>query len=137
MVTIPHISQNIFYIILAAIAVVALLIIILQWRRVRASSNNVKFLTKEAELKKIKLVEMDIRSYKKIKSNDDPKNRSFNLPKIYRSDLMKKMGYLNDEINTRVNNLESSTEYRKIQTLIRDIDEKENAIKRKTEKIKG
>ena len=82
MVTIPHISQNIFYIILAAIAVVALLIIILQWRRVRASSNNVKFLTKEAELKKIKLVEMDIRSYKKIKSNDDPKNRSFNLPKI-------------------------------------------------------
>ena len=41
------------------------------------------------------------------------------------------------KINTRVNNLESSTEYRKIQTLIRDIDEKENAIKRKTEKIKG
>jgi hypothetical protein len=137
MVTIPHISQNIFYIILAAIAVVALLIIILQWRRVRASSNNVKFLTKEAELRKIQLVERDIRSYQNIKSNDNPKNHSFNLPKIYTSDLMKKMGYLNNEINTRTNHLESTTEYRKIQTLIRDIDEKEDAIKKKAERVKG
>ena len=64
MVTIPHITQNIFYIILAAIAVVGLIVIIVQFRRVRNSIKKVDILSKEAELKKLKLVEMDMEKYR-------------------------------------------------------------------------
>ena len=63
MVTIPHITQNMFYIILAAIAVLGLIMIIVQFRRVRKSSKKVDVLLKEAELKKLQLVEIDMENY--------------------------------------------------------------------------
>ena len=63
MVTIPHIPQNIFFIIIAAIVVVGLIFLIIQWRRVRVATNNIKSLTKQAELRKIELVDKDMESY--------------------------------------------------------------------------
>ena len=54
------IDQNIFYIIIAAIVVVGLIVALMQWRRVREAQTNVEFLTKQAELKKIELVEKDL-----------------------------------------------------------------------------
>ena len=61
------IEQNVFYIIIAAIVVVGLIIALMQWRRVREAQTNVEFLTKQAELKKIELVERDLR----IKTYDE------------------------------------------------------------------
>ena len=69
MVTIPHITQNMFYIILAAIAVVGLIVLIIQFRRVRNSSKKVNALSKEAEFKKLKLVEIDMESSKIMNGN--------------------------------------------------------------------
>ena len=48
-VTIP---QNLFYIIIAFIAVIGLIVALMQWRRVRESQTNVMFLEKQAELRK-------------------------------------------------------------------------------------
>jgi hypothetical protein len=138
MVTIPHIPQNIFFIIIVAIAVVGLIFLIIQWRRVRVATNNIKSLTKQAELRKIELVERDMESYRMIdqkaftKDNDE----KLNLTKEDASDIMQKVGYLNIEINSRVDHLESTTEYQKIQNLITDIGEKEDELEKKSERFK-
>ncbi len=137
MVAIPNIPQNIFFIILAAIAVIGLIFLIIQWRRVRVATTNVNFLEKQAELRKIELVEKDMESYgmmnHKASTNDDEK---LVLTKVYASDTMQKVGYLNSEINNRVDHLESTTEYQKIQNLLTDIGDKEEELEKKSEKFK-
>jgi hypothetical protein len=133
MVTIPHITQNMFYLILAAIAVVGLIVLMVQLIRVRNSTKKVHILSKEAELKKIKLVEIDMESYKNMDGKGLPKNRKekLNLTKINRSNIMGKIGRFNNEIDYNVNHLESTTEYRKIQNRIMHIDKKKDEIDKK------
>jgi hypothetical protein len=132
MVTIPHITQNMFYLILAAIAVVGLIVLIIQLIRVRNSTKKVNVLSKEAELKKLQLVEMDMESYRIMNGKGFQKNQNgkLNLAKINRSNLMRKIGHSNNEINYRVNHLESTTEYLKIQNRIMDIDKKKDKIQK-------
>ena len=61
---------------------------------------------------------------------------NLNLTKEDASDIMQKVGYLNIEINSRVDHLESTTEYQKIQNLIMDIGEKEDELEKKSERFK-
>jgi hypothetical protein len=49
---------------------------------------------------------------------------------------MQKVGYLNSEINNRVDHLESTTEYQKIQNLLTDIGNKEEELEKKSERFK-
>lgn len=139
MVTIPQIPQNISYIIIAAIAVVGLIFVLLQWRRVKISQNNVTFLTKQAELRKIELVERDLESKRMMNDIVLPKNQQEKLSQIKEntSDLMQKAGYIHNEINERVNHLETTTEYIKLQKLLTDIEEKEKELEKKTDKFIG
>ena len=133
------IDQNVFYIVIAAIVVVGLIIALMQWRRVREAQTNVEFLTKQAELKKIELVEMDLESKRMMGDIVLPKNQQEKLTHIREntSDLMHKTGYLHSEINERVNRLEAKTEYIKLQKLLMDIEEKEKNLEKKTSKAKG
>lgn len=139
MVTIPQIPQNISYIIIAAIAVVGLIFVLLQWRWVKISQNNVTFLTKQAELRKIELVERDLESKRVMNDIVLPKNQQEKLSQIKEntSDLMQKAGYIHNEINERVNHLETTTEYIKLQKLLTDIEEKEKELEKKTDKFIG
>ena len=132
MVTIPQIPQNIFYIIIAALVVIGMIFVILQLRRVKVSKNNVAFLTKQAELRKIELVDRDLES--KNMNNDIVINQK-NLSQLKEntSDVMIKAEYINNEINERVNHLESTTEYMKLQNLFNDIENKEKELDKKTE----
>jgi len=132
MVTIPQIPQNIFYIIIAALVVIGMIFVILQLRRVKVSKNNVAFLTKQAELRKIELVDRDLES--KNMNNDLVLNKK-NLSQLKEntSDVMIKAEYINNEINERVNHLESTTEYMKLQNLFNDIENKEKELDKKTE----
>jgi hypothetical protein len=136
MVTIPHITQNMFYIILAAIAVVGLIVFIIQFRRVRNSTKKLNVLSKEAELKKLQLVERDMESYRLMNGKGLPKNQNgnINLTKINRSNLMSKIGHFNSEINYRVDHLESTTEYHKIQNRIIALDKKKEEFEKKSKK---
>jgi hypothetical protein len=139
MVAIPQISQNLFYIIIAVIAVVGLIFAVWQWRRVKQAQTNVQFLTKQAELRKIELVERDLESKRMMRDIVLPKNQQEKLNQIKgdTSSLMQKAGYINKEISERVNHLESTTEGIKLQKLLMEIDEKEEEFEKKTENYKG
>ena len=133
------IDQNVFYIVIAAIVVVGLIVALMQWRRVREAQTNVEFLTKQAELKKIELVERDLESKRMMSDIVLPKDQQEKLSIIRAttSDLMHKAGYINNEINERINRLEAKTEYAKLQKLLMDIEEKEKELEKKTSKAKG
>ena len=60
MADVISIPENIFYIIIAVIALVAVIVVLMQWRRVREAQSNVQFLEKQAQLRKIELVEKDL-----------------------------------------------------------------------------
>jgi hypothetical protein len=136
MVTIPHITQNMFHIILAAIAVFGLIVLIIQFRRVRNSTKKVNALSKEAELKKLKLVEIDMESSKIMNGNGLSNNKKgrINLTKIDRSNLLSNIGHFNNEIDRRIDNLDSIREYLKIQNGIKDLDRRKDKLESKSRK---
>jgi hypothetical protein len=127
------IDQNVFYIVIAVIVVVGLIVALMQWRKVREAQTNVEFLTKQAELKKIELVERDLESKRMMNDIILPKDQQEKLTNIREntSSLMNKAGYLHGEINERVNRLEAKTEYIKLQKLLMDIEEKEKELENK------
>jgi uncharacterized protein HemX len=133
------ISQNVVLLIIAVIALVAVIVIVLQWRRVREAQSNVSFLEKQAELKKIELVERDLES-KRLMENviPLPKDQQERLSQIRSetSKMMQKVGYLHSEINERVTRLETRAEYEKLKKLLDDIEKKEAELDKKG-KLKG
>ena len=133
------ISQNVFLLIIAVIALVAVIVIVLQWRRVREAQSNVTFLEKQAELKKIELVERDLES-KRLMENviPLPKDQQERLSQIRgeTSKMMQKVGFLHSEINERVTRLETRAECEKLQKLLDDIEKKEAEMNKKG-KVKG
>lgn len=133
-VTIP---QNVFYIIIAVIAVIGLIVALMQWRRVREGQSNVMFLEKQAELRKIELVEKDLESKRIMESVIPlPKEQQDRLSDIRKTttDLMHKSGYLHSEINERVTRLEARTEFLKLQKLLQDIERKEDELDKRAKK---
>ncbi len=133
------IPQNVFWIVIAVIVVIGIIIALMQWRRVRESQSNVEFLAKQAELKKIELVERDLESKRVMSNVVLPKDQQERLSQIRgnTSDLMQKSGYLHSEISERVTRLEAKTEYAKLQKLLEDIEKKETELEKKTKNVKG
>jgi hypothetical protein len=133
------IDQNVLYIVIAVIAVIGLIVALMQWRRVREAQTNVEFLTKQAELKKIELVEKDLETKRMMNDIVLPKDQQEKLTSIREntSKLMNQSGYLHSEINERVNRLEAKTEYIKLQKLLMDIEAKEKDLEKKTKKRGG
>lgn len=133
-VTIP---DNIFYIIIAVIALVAIIVILMQWRKVREAQSNVEFLDKQAQLRKIELVEQDLESKRMMENVIPlPKEQQERLSNIRKgtSDLMQQTGFLHNEVNERVTRLEARTEYLKLQKLLLDIEKKEQELDKKSSK---
>lgn len=132
------IPQNVFWIIVAVIAVAGLAVAFMQWRRVREAQSNVEFLARQAELKKIELVERDLEAKRTMSNVVLPKDQQEKLSSIRgnTSDLMQKAGYLNSEINERMTRLEARTEYLKLQKLLNDIEKKEKELEKKTKNFK-
>lgn len=131
-VTIP---ENIFYIIIAVIAVIGIIVVFMQWRRVREAQTNVEFLEKQAQLRKIELVEKDLESKRMMENVIPlPKEQQERLSDIRKStsDLMHQAGFLHSEINERVTRLETRTEYEKLQKLLTEIEKKEKEVEKKS-----
>ncbi|MBI4814517.1 hypothetical protein [Methanobacterium sp.] len=131
------IPQNIFLLIIAVIALIAVIVIVMQWRKVREAQSNVIFLEKQAEIKKIELVERDLES-KRLMENviPLPKDQQERLSNIRgeTSKMMQKVGFLHSEINERVTRLETRAEYEKLQKLLDDIEKKEEELNKKGKK---
>ena len=130
------ISENIVPIILAVLAAIVIIIVVIQWKRVRETQNNVALVDKQVELKKISLVEKDLET-KRIMENviPLPKEQQEELANIRRntSDIMHKVGFLHSEIGERVARLEAKAEYGKLQKLMKDLEKKESDLDKKVE----
>lgn len=133
------ISDNIVWLILAFVAAIVIIVVVVQWKRVRETQNNVALVEKQVELKKISLVEKDLEA-KRLMENviPLPKEQQESLAKIRQntSDIMHKVGFLHSEISERVALLEAKAEYGKLQKLMKDLEKKEMDIDKKLE-VKG
>ncbi len=119
-----EISQNIFYIIMAIIVLVGVIIVIIQWSRVRKLNKDVEFLDSLTNQRKEDL----------FRSGQEPqkttsivllKAQEKNLAQIMKiiSNLMYKNGCLPNQINIRFKRLESNTRNKKFQKLLWEIEE--------------
>jgi hypothetical protein len=130
------ISENIVWIILAVLATIVIIIVVIQWKKVRETQNNVALVEKQVELKKISLVEKDLET-KRMMENvlPLPQEQQESLANIRRntSDIMHKVGYLHSEIGERVALLEAKAEYRNLKKLMKDLEKKENDLDKKVE----
>jgi anaerobic C4-dicarboxylate transporter len=119
-----EISQNMFYIIIAIIVLVGVIVAIIQWRRVRKLNKDLEFLDKLAEQKRAEM----FRNGQEPKETTNivlPKAQEKNLAQIMQliSNLMNKKGCLPNQIDRRFKHLESSTRTKKFQKLLWEIEE--------------
>jgi len=126
--------DQLLIVLIAIIALIAIIIIVVQWRRVRESQNTVRIMETEIELKKISMVEKDMES-KRLMENPIqlPKDQQDNLSGIRKStsDIMGDVGYLHSEINERLARLEAQTEQKKLQKMLKEIENKERELLKK------
>jgi hypothetical protein len=133
-ITIPN---NVFYIIIAVIALIAIIFILMQWRRVRESQSQVEYLEKQAEVKKIEMVEKDLEQKRLVENLIGlPESQQEQLAQI-RNDtgkMLRKVGFLQTELNERITRLETRNEYMQLLKLLEEIEKKEKEIQKKSEK---
>ncbi len=131
--TIPTIPDQIFMLIVLIIVAFVLLIIVFQWRKVVQSKNSILMLEKEIELKKMSMVEKDIES-KRLMDNPIPmpqdKQDSLSAIRQSTTDVRSEVGYLHNEINERLARLEAQTEQKKLEKMLKEIEEKEAKLKK-------
>ena len=129
----PTIPDQMFLLIILIIVVVVLIIIVFQWRSVVKSKNEIKLLEKEIELKKMSMVEKDIES-KRLMDNPIPlpQEQQDSLSAIRQSttEARSRVGYLHSEINERLARLEAETEQRKLEKMLKEIEQKEAKLKK-------
>lgn len=126
-----EIPFQMFIIILAVIVCIVLIVIMIQWRKVRQSQNSVKLLEQEIELKKMSMVEKDLES-KRLMENPIPlpKEQEENLSSIRESTkhVRNEVGFLHNEINERLARLEAQTEQKKLEKMLKEIERKEKKL---------
>ena len=130
---IPTIPNQMFLLIIAVIAAIVLIIIVFQWRKISQSKNSILLLEKEIELKKMSMVEKDIES-KRLMDNPIPlpQDQQDRLSEIRQSttEARSRVGFLHSEINERLARLEAETEQRKLEKMLKEIEEKEAKLKK-------
>ncbi len=130
---IPTIPDQMFLLIVLVIIAIVLIIIVFQWRSVAKSKNSIAILEKEIELKKMSMVEKDIES-KRLMDNPIPlpQEQQDSLSEIRQSttEARSRVGYLHSEINERLAKLEAETEQRKLEKMLKEIEQKEAKLKK-------
>ncbi|ADC47907.1 hypothetical protein mru_2057 [Methanobrevibacter ruminantium M1] len=125
------IPSEIFILILVVILAFVVIIIALQWKKVRQSDNTLKLMEKEIELKKIAMVEKDLEN-KRLMENPIslPSEQQEQLTQIRDSTakVMSDVGYLHSEINERLARLEAQTELKKLEKMLAEIEDKEKKL---------
>ena len=130
---IPTIPDQMFLILILVIVAIVLIIIVFQWKSVANSKNSILMLEKEIELKKMSMVEKDIES-KRLMDNPIPlpQEQQDSLSAIRQSttEARGRVGYLHSEINERLARLEAETEQRKLEKMLKEIEQKEAKLKK-------
>ncbi|WP_461462158.1 hypothetical protein [Methanobrevibacter sp.] len=128
------IPNQLFILILVIIFAVLIIVVISQWRKSSQSKNEITLIEKEIELKKMAMVEKDLES-KRLMENPIPlpQEQQDNLSQIRQStsDLLNDIGYKHTEINERLARLEAQTEQKKLEKMLKEIEEKEKKLSKK------
>ena len=128
---IPTIPDQTFILIIVVIIAIVLIIVVAQWRKVAQAKTSVAILEKEIQLKKMSMVEKDIES-KRLMDNPIPlpKDQQESLQAIRQSttDVRNEIGYLHSEINERLARLEAQTEQKKLEKMLKEIEDKEKKL---------
>ena len=130
---IPTLPNQMFLLLILIIVVVVIIIVIFQWKSVKKSQNSILMIEKEIELKKMSMVEKDIES-KRLMDNPIPmpQEQQDNLSAIRQSttEARNRVGYLHSEINERLAKLEAETEQKKLEKMLKEIEQKEEKLKK-------
>lgn len=128
----PTIPSQIFYLIILIIICIVIVVVAVQWKSVAKSKNEIALLSKEIELKKMAMVEKDIEN-KRLMDNQIPlpQNQQDTLSNIRKStmEVRNEVGFLHSEINERLARLEAQTEQKKLEKMLKEIEEKESKLK--------
>ena len=125
------IPSQIFILILVIILAIVVIIIATQWKKVSQSNNTLKLMEKEIELKKIAMVEKDLENKRLMeKPIELPTEQQEQLSQIRDStaEVMSNVGYLHSEINERLARLEAQTELKKLEKMLKEIEDKEKKL---------
>ncbi|MDR3062803.1 MAG: hypothetical protein LBU40_01520 [Methanobrevibacter sp.] len=128
------IPTQIFYLIILVVVLVGIILIIYQLKNMRESSNSIRIIEKEIELKKISMVEKDVEQKRLIESQINiPKDQQESLAKIRNSTsgVLNEVKYLHNEINERLTLLEAQTEQKKLEKMLKEIELKEKRLLKK------
>ena len=130
---IPTIPDQMFLLIILVIVAIVLIIIVFQWKSISNSKNSIAILEKEIELKKMSMVEKDIES-KRLMDNPIPlpQDQQDRLSEIRQSttEARSRVGFLHSEINERLARLEAETEQKKLEKMLKEIEEKEAKLQK-------
>ena len=130
---IPTIPNQMFLLIILVIVAIVLIIIVFQWKSISKSKNSIAILEKEIELKKMSMVEKDIES-KRLMDNPIPlpQDQQDRLSEIRQSttEARSHVGFLHSEINERLARLEAETERKKLEKMLKEIEEKEAKLQK-------
>ena len=124
-------GDQIFLLILAVIFLIAIITIVVEWRKSNVSRNEIILLEKQAELKKIELVEKDLDSKQRKENLADLSEEDQNKLREIRtntSEITAKVGLLSSQVNERVEQLEAKNELVKLLKLSNELDKKEKEI---------
>lgn len=124
-------GDQIFLLILAIIFLIAVITIVIEWRKSNVSKNEVILLEKKAELKKIELVEKDLDNKQRKENLADLSEEDQNKLKEIRTNtsvITAKVGLLSSQVNERVEQLEAKNELVKLMKLSNELDKKEKEI---------
>ncbi|MBR5503727.1 MAG: hypothetical protein IKV87_04725 [Methanobrevibacter sp.] len=125
------IPSQMYTLILVIILAIVVIIVVSQWKKVSQSNNTLKLMEKEIELKKIAMVEKDLEN-KRLMENPIklPEEQQEQLTQIRDStaQVMSDVGYLHSEINERLARLEAQTELKKLEKMLKEIEDKEKKL---------
>lgn len=124
-------GDQIFLLILAVIFLIAVITIVIEWRKSNVSKNEIILLEKKAELKKIELVEKDLDNKQRKESLADLSEEDQDKLKEIRtntSEITAKVGLLSSQVNERVDQLEAKNELVKLLKLSKELDKKEKEL---------
>ena len=124
-------GDQIFLLVLAFIFLIAVIVIAVQWRKSNESRNDIILLEKQAELKKIEIVEKDLENKQRKENLADLSEEDQEKLKSIRtntSEIAAKVGLLSSEVNERVEQLEAKNELVKLKKLSVELDKKEKEL---------
>lgn len=124
-------GDQIFLLILAIIFLIAVIVIAIEWRKANVSKNDIKLLEKQAELKKIEIVEKDLQNKQKKENIAELSEEDQNKLKEIRtntSQITAKVDLLSSQVNERVDQLEAKNELVKLLKLSEELDKKEKEL---------